>query len=86
MCGPLPSEARSPISLSSSAIAGRGGAARVTSDVASAVTTGIAANTVAATAAILATDLRGATPGRSGPATTTLLSLSLITARCKVGF
>ena len=78
-------EAGSPVSLSSSAAAGGGGATRDTSDTASAVTTRITANTIAATAAVLATDPRVADPGREGPTTTTLLSLPHAMARCKVG-
>ena len=61
-CIPPPGEAGSPVSLLSSTIAGAGGIARVTSDLASAIAMGIAAITAAAAAAMLVIDQEGATP------------------------
>ena len=58
---------------------------RVTSDPAFAITTGVAANTVATTAAILATDRDGVAPRGEGHTVTTLLSPPLVAMRCKVG-
>ena len=58
---------------------------RDTSDAGSAITTGIAANTITAAAAVLATDLGSTTPEREGLAATTLLSPPLAMARYKVG-
>ena len=79
-CGPPPSEAGSSVSLSSSTATGGGGAARVTSDTAPTVGTGIVAKVDAATVAMAAT-----TPKREGCATTTLFPPSLAAARCRVG-
>ncbi|XP_066373044.1 uncharacterized protein [Miscanthus floridulus] len=76
---PPPSEAGSLISLPSSTIAGVGGVTRVTYYMASIITIRITANTIATTAAILATDPGRVTPGREGRTTATLLSPPLIT-------
>ena len=80
MCSPPPDEAGSLVSLSSSAIADGGGAARVTSDVTSTVGTRITANADIATVTAAAT-----APIREGFAATTLFPPSLIATRCRVG-
>ena len=67
-CSPLPGEAGSSVSLSSSAATDGGGAARVTSDVAPAVGTGVAANADVATITVAAT-----APKREGLAAAILL-------------
>ena len=58
---------------------------RDTTGEASAVTTGIAASTVAAAAIVLATDLGSTTPGREGFTATTLFPPPLTAACCRVG-
>jgi len=58
---------------------------RVTSDPASALATGITANTIVATAAVLVTDQEGAAPRGEGHTATTLLFPPLIVTRCKLG-
>jgi len=75
-CSPLPGEAGSLVSLSSSTVAGGGRAVRVTSDATSAVGIGIAANADDAAITIAAT-----TPGREGLAAATLFP-SLLAATC----
>ena len=56
----------------------------VTSDPASTVVTRITANTVAAAAAVLATNREGTAPRAEGRTTATLLSSSLIVMRCNM--
>ena len=58
---------------------------RDTTAEASAVTTGIAASTVAAVATVLATDPGSTTPRREGLAATTLFPLPLAMAHYRVG-
>ena len=58
---------------------------RVTSDLTSAVTTGIAAITTIATAAMLTTGQEDATPIKEGHTATSLLPPSLITTHSRLG-
>ncbi|XP_066316625.1 uncharacterized protein [Miscanthus floridulus] len=83
-CSPPPGEAGSSASLTSSGIDGKGGAMRVTSDTASAVSTRITTNATAATT-IPATDLGDTTPRREDFTTTTQFPPSLTVTCCRVG-
>jgi len=74
-CAPPLGEIGSPASLLSSFATGGGGITRVTSDLASTVTTGITAIMVAA---VLMIGREGATPIKEGRATTSLLPPSLV--------
>ena len=78
--GPPPGEARSLVSLSSSAMTSGGGSTRVTSDVAPTIGTGITAKVDAAAVTMAAT-----APEREGLAATTLLPPSLAVAHYRVG-
>ena len=64
---------------------GGGGAARVTSDTAPAISTGIATNTNAAAVASSAAAPGDITPGREGFVAATLPPPSLAVTRCRVG-
>ena len=73
------------VSLLSSTVAIGGGIARVTSDPTSVVATGIAAITVAAIDAVLATGQEDAAPRREGRTTASLLSPPLVVTCCRLG-
>ncbi|XP_066316669.1 nucleoporin NSP1-like [Miscanthus floridulus] len=84
-CGPPPGEIGSSPSLVSSTATGGGGATRVTSDATPAISTGIAANTDTATAALSTADPGSTTLKREGFAAATLLPPSLAATRYRVG-
>ena len=81
-CAPPPGETGSLASLLSSSTTGKGGTARVTSDPASTVTTGIATITAVD---VLTTGQEDATPIKEGHAATSLLPPSLIATHHRLG-